>query len=248
MLEHFKGDEEFVRKVLDYRTQAVDHQRLVLTKFLDPHQREIVHDVVGASCEIYEEGGFINAENKRMILAPDFYEIVPEDFKINVYQVKYSDKFEHLEHRDILGALMHLGIDRSCFGDICKDPLAFAVASENAGYVEANLTKVRRSMVHLIPHDFSLEIVNQYRRKEFVVSSLRLDKIIATFFGLSRAKAMEAIASESVKVNYKMIDQTDYLCNNNDIISFRKHGRVKMIVTPRVTRSQNLVVEGLFYL
>lgn len=248
MLEHFKGDEEFVRKVLDYKSQAIDHQRMVLTKFLNPHERAIIHEVIGSACCIYEEGGFVDAESRRVIIAPDFYEIIPDDFKIAVYCVEYNKKFEQLKHKDVLGALMHLGIDRSCFGDICKEPLAFAVAQENAGYVEANLTQIKRAHIRLKPHDFSLPIVNQYRRKEMVVSSLRLDKMIAALFGLSRAKAAEAIVGEFVKVNYKVIEQTDYLCNNYDIISFRKHGRVKIVVTDRRTRSDNFVVEGLFYL
>ncbi len=247
MLEHFKGEEAFVRKILDYQNQT-ENGKMVLTKFLDPHKREIIHDVIGQRAAIYEEGGFVGAENKRVIICPDYYEIVPEDFKIHVYEVGYSEKFDHLAHKDVLGALMHLGIERACIGDICKQPLAFAITAENSDYVVMALKKIKRSSIRLIPHDFSLTIVNDFKKKEFVATSLRLDKLISVMFGLSRAKAMDAIHMGSVKVNHKVIEQTDYLCNNNDIISFRRHGRVKLQVTARTTKAGNYIVEGLFYL
>lgn len=248
MLEHFKGDEAFASKVMDYKFQVLDHQRMILTKFLNPHEQDIVHAIIGKSASIYSEGGFVGAENKRMIICPDFYEIEPADFKIQVYEIHYSEKFDHLAHKDVLGALMNLGIKRDCLGDICKEPLAFAITSENSTYIEMSLKKIKRSTIKLIPHDFSLVIKQDYKKKEFVCSSLRLDKIIGVMFGLSRAKAIEAIHSEAVKVNHKVIEQSDYLCNNNDIISFRRHGRVKIQITQRKTKAGNDIVEGLFYL
>ena len=47
MLEHFKGDEVFVKKILDYQFQALHHQRMVLTPFYNPHEQEIVRSVIG---------------------------------------------------------------------------------------------------------------------------------------------------------------------------------------------------------
>ena len=248
MLEHFKGDEEFVRKVLDYKTQAVDKYKIVLTKFLDPHLQNVVRSVIGADAAVYEEGGFINCENKRLIICPSFYEIEPDDFKIKVFRVEYPEKFGVLEHKDVLGELMNLGLERECIGDICKNPLAFSCASENAEYIRQNLKKIKRFTVNLVEEDFSIAIENTFRKKEFVVSSLRLDKIISALFHLSRQKAADAIRAGEVKVNHKNIELIDYLCNNSDIISFRRHGRVKLVVTDRVTRQNNQVVEGLFYL
>ena len=47
MLEHFKGDEAFVKKILDCRYQALNHQRMILTAFLNPHEQNIVYKVIG---------------------------------------------------------------------------------------------------------------------------------------------------------------------------------------------------------
>jgi RNA-binding protein YlmH len=202
--EHFKGDEAFVSKVLDYKSQALDHGRMVLTKFLNPHEQDIVHSVIGNSCQVVGEGGFVDAESKRLIIAPDYYEIVPEDFKIKVYQIDYSERFEHLGHRDVLGALMHLGLNRDCFGDIGSHPLAFALCEENDDYVLLNLKKIKKSHVRLVAHDFSLSLDQQFKKKELVASSLRLDKILGLLYGLSRTRAVEAIQGQYVKVNHKI--------------------------------------------
>lgn len=52
MLEHFKGDEEFVSKILDYKDQALYSQRMILTQFLDPHQQSIVESVIGHELKV----------------------------------------------------------------------------------------------------------------------------------------------------------------------------------------------------
>lgn len=248
MFEHFKGDEEFVRKVLDYKSQALNHQRMILTKFLNPHEQEVVHSLVGHELDIHEEGGYEGAENKRMIICPSFYEVLPEDYAICVYRIDYNDSFGKLKHKDVLGALMNLGIKRDCIGDIDDhDGLSFACAKENADYIAINLQKIKKSSVHLALLDERPTIIHEYTTKTFIVSSLRLDKVLAVVYGIPRSKSAEAIRSGLVKVNHKSIEEINYLCNNNDIISFQRHGRVKIVVTDRLTKQDNHVIEGLFY-
>ena len=56
-----------------------------------------------------------------------------------------------------------------------------------------------------------------------------------------------SIRAGHVKVNHKPVEQINYLCNNKDIISFKKHGRVVFVDCNKQTRSDNYVVEGYFY-
>ena len=67
------------------------------------------------------------------------------------------------------------------------------------------------------------------------------------FYKISRQKAAEFIRAGHVKVNHKPVEQINYLCNNKDIISFKKHGRVMFVDCNKQTRSDNYVVEGYFY-
>ena len=199
MLKHFKGDEEFVSKILDYKDQALYSQRMILTQFLDPHQQSIVESVIGHELKVEADGGFDGAENKRVLIAPDFYEFEPEDFK------------------------------------------------ENSDYIRMNLTRIKRSSIHLVEMEERLSIHADTYTKTLIVSSLRLDKMVAALFGISRNKAVDAIHGQYVKLNYKVIEDISKICDNNAIISLRHHGRVKIFITDRRTKQDNYVIEGQYY-
>ena len=251
MFEHFKGEEVFVKKVLDYLDQVQYKQRLILTQFLDPYHQSIVKSVIGHQDEVQvlENGGFIHSESQRMIIAPYFYEIEKEDFEIVVCKIIYAKNFEKLTHRDILGALMSLGIKRELFGDIVEKDKDFylAVHRHIYEYLKDHLSMIKRSKVKFVEWDEEIEVKNDYLVKSFIVSSFRLDKIISSFYKISRQKAAEFIRAGHVKVNHKPVEQINYLCNNKDIISFKKHGRVMFVDCNKQTRSDNYVVEGYFY-
>ena len=251
MFEHFKGEEVFVKKVLDYLDQAQYKQRLILTQFLDPYHQSIVKSVIGHQDEVQvlENGGFIHSESQRMIIAPYFYEIEKEDFEIVVCKIIYAKNFEKLTHRDILGALMSIGIKRELFGDIVEKDKDFYLAVDQHiyEYLKDHLSMIKRSKVKFVEWDEEIEVKNDYLVKSFIVSSFRLDKIISSFYKISRQKAAEFIRAGHVKVNHKPVEQINYLCNNKDIISFKKHGRVMFVDCNKQTRSDNYVVEGYFY-
>ena len=251
MFEHFKREEVFVKKVLDYLDQVQYKQRLILTQFLDPYHQSIVKSVIGHQDEVQvlENGGFIHSESQRMIIAPYFYEIEKEDFEIVVCKIIYAKNFEKLTHRDILGALMSIGIKRELFGDIVEKDKDFYLAVDQHiyEYLKDHLSMIKRSKVKFVEWDEEIEVKNDYLVKSFIVSSFRLDKIISSFYKISRQKAAEFIRAGHVKVNHKPVEQINYLCNNKDIISFKKHGRVMFVDCNKQTRSDNYVVEGYFY-
>jgi Uncharacterized conserved protein, contains S4-like domain len=249
MLEHFKGDEVFVKKVLDYCDQALYKQRLILTKFLNPHEIDIVRKVVGqGEIKCLEYGGFVNSENKRMIICPNFYEIEKNDFEIIVVEIIYNDHFGKLLHKDILGALMNLGIERNCIGDIDdKGRICFACTKQSYHYIKEHLLQIKKSKIHLKEIEEEIEIKREYVQKTFIVSSFRIDKLISVLFGVPRSKVKSYISSGYVKVNHKEVAEVSFLCHNNDIISLRKHGRVKLVDEQRTTRQSNHVVSGYFY-
>lgn len=249
MLEHFKGDEIFVKKILDYRTQAIDHQRMILTPFLNPHEQDIVHKVIGhQEVTVHSYGGFINAENQRMIICPDFYEINSDDYQIVIAEVIYNQQFGTLQHKDVLGALMNLGIKRDCIGDIYDESrLLFTCTKQTFPYIQDNLKQIKKSKVHLKMIDEKIEIHHQYTTKTFFLSSLRLDKVVSTIYKIPRQLASESIRAGNVKVNHKEVEEVSFLCHNNDMISFKRHGRVKIVDEDRQTKQGNHVVTGYFY-
>ena len=244
MLEHFKGDEAFVKKILDCRYQALNHQRMILTAFLNPHEQNIVYKVIGTQdLQIHCQGGFKNAENQRLIICPDFYEVLSEDFEI-----LYHQQFGKLQHRDVLGALMNLGIKRECIGDIYDaDRLFFACTQQTYSFIQMHLKQIKKSKIHLKVINETIEIQHQYMTKTFFLSSFRLDKVVSTLYKVPRQLASESIRAGNVKVNHKDVEEVSFLCHNDDIISFKRHGRVKLVDENRQTKQGNHVVTGYFY-
>ena len=249
MLEHFKGDEVFVKKILDYQNQALDHQRMILTPFFNPHEQEIVYKVIGThELQIRCSGGLENAENQRMIICPFFYDIEKEDFEIVAVKVIYNQQFGRLAHKDVLGALMNLGIKRDCIGDIYdSEDIYFACTKQTFPYIQTHLTKIKKAKVQLKQVHDHIQIIRQYTTKVFFLSSLRLDKVVSSMFKVSRQNASEAIRSGFVKVNHKEVEDVSFLCHNNDMISFKKHGRVQIVDEEKRSKQGNLVVKGYFY-
>lgn len=248
MLEHFKGDEIFVKKILDYKDQALYHQRMILTPFFNPHEQDIVHRVIGKELQVLSFGGFENAENQRMIICPDYYEINNEDFQIDVVEVLCNHSFASIKHSDVLGALMSLGIKRECIGDISDhEHIYFACTHQTSSYIMMNLKQIRHCKVNYQIVDEKITLIQQYTSKTFFISSFRLDKVVASLFRLSRNEASEAIRSGNVKVNHKVIEEVNFLCHNDSIISLRHHGRVKLVDEQRQTKQGNFVVVGYFY-
>lgn len=251
MYEHFKGEEVFVKKVLEYIDQATYKQRCICTKFLNPYHRSIIKSIIGNNEElvVLEEGGITDCENKKVIIAPSFYQIEKEEFNITLVKIGYAKHFDTLKHQDILGALMSLGVKRELFGDIVEDNDDFYVAMDTKvyEYVKDTLSKIKRSKVYLSSSDKIVKNKQEYVTRSFIVSSLRLDKVVASFYKVARNKAVEYIQSGFVKVNHKEVVEIHYLCNNRDIISLKRHGRVVFMNTGRITKSNNYVVEGYFY-
>lgn len=249
MFEHFKGDEAFLKKILDYQTQALNHQRIVLTSFLNPHEQSLVYKVIPqGELQICSYGGLTHAENQRMIICPDFYQIEYDDFQIVIVEIIYNQQFGKVMHKDILGALMNLGIKRECIGDIyLSDRIFFTCTEQTFAYISQNLNQIKKAKVHLKRVNEQIEIARQYTTKTFFISSYRLDKVISSFYNVSRQQASEAIRAGFVKVNYKIIEEVNFLCHNNDVISFKHHGRVKFVDENRTTKQSNHVVTGYFY-
>ena len=248
MFEHYKGDEIFVKKILDYKNQAEYNQRMILTPFYNPHEQEIVNKVIGNQLKVKSSGGIINAENQRMIICPEFYEIYKEDFEISVVEIIYNPQFGKLKHKDVLGALMNLGIKRECIGDIYDgDKLIFCCTNQSFPYIKDHLKQIKRSKINLKIIDEDIEVKKEFTSKLFFVSSMRLDKLIAAFYKISRQEASLAIRSGNVKVNHKVVEEVDYLCHNNDVISFKKHGRVQVRDENKQSKQGNYVITGLFY-
>jgi RNA-binding protein YlmH len=248
LIQHFRKDEQpFIEQVIGWQREVEDRYAPKLTDFLDPRQRFIVLAIIGQNNDfkIFCEGVFDEAERQRMLIAPSYFEAEQGDFQITVFTIQYPTKFVQLKHPDVLGALISLGLDRSKYGDIrvAENTIQFAVASEVADYIRANLTSVGKVKVHaeeISAQTPLIELQEAWNEKTVTVSSMRLDVIIATVANISRQKAQNLIAAGKVKVNWTIRDQTSFELQEGDIVSARGIGRMKLIMTEGRTKKDKI--------
>lgn len=156
---------------------------------------------------------------------------------------KYADK---LTHRDILGALMNLGITREQVGDIVlRDNVAYLFATEKiAPYLVENLTKAKHTQLTVTVVDelpegalFTLE------SRQCVVSSERIDGVVAHVYKYSRTQVNELFRAGKVFLNGRCCESTSTLLKQGDTVSVRGEGRFIYKGAIRTTKSGNLSVE-----
>ena len=146
--------------------------------------------------------------------------------KVEPLAMRFADK---LTHRDCLGALLNLGIERSTLGDIViRDNVGYVFAEERiAEFITGELSKVKRTDVKATVID-TLPEGELYKTedKRIQIQSERVDAVIAKTYSLSREDAQSLVRKRLVFVNGREIDSTSYPPKAGDKISVRGYGRL----------------------
>ena len=232
IFEHFRKEEHaFIEQALEWKA-AVEHTYdQKLTDFLDPREQDILASVVGKDEIVYLSfwGGSENCERKRALLYPFYENIHEEDFDMTLYDIHYPSKFVKISHRDVLGSLMGLGLERRKFGDILEyeGNYQFVTAKEIAPFVEMNLQQIGKGPVTLSERSFHsiLPVEEEWVYETTTVTSFRIDALIAKMYNISRSKANAYIEKKLVKVNWKTTEQASSLLQQGDYVSVRGLGR-----------------------
>ncbi|MFJ7970671.1 RNA-binding protein [Psychrobacillus sp. NPDC096389] len=248
VLQHFRKEEQpFIEQVVSMVHEVENRYAPKLLDFLDPRQQFIVDSIRRQYEGIESEtnGVLDDAERKRVLLYPSYFVPTTEDFSMRVVEVKYPTKFVTLKHKDVLGSMMSLGIDRSKFGDIrvVEGAIQFVVAAEVLDYVRANFASIGKVKVQIELVEDPLNYFEQseeWLTETLTVSSLRLDTVLSAVFNISRQKSANLISSGKVKVNWAEKDQTSMELQELDLLSIRGLGRVKLLMIEGRTKKDKI--------
>jgi len=218
------------KRLIDLSKQANRKGIVLFSDFLNLNEQNIYQqNLKSYETKTKSFGGVDFAERQIIAFIPDalYYEweypIVA--LKITPAYPKFAEK---LGHRDILGALMHLGINRSKVGDIYVGEDAYYIICEDsiADFFVENMDKIRHTIVKLsyIPLD-ELKSVQKMKEMDGIVTSNRLDSILACIFKLSRSQVLELLRSEKVFINGKTMQNPSYTIKADEIVSLRGYGR-----------------------
>lgn len=220
------------KRLVELSRIAYTREIVTFSEFLNLNELNILHttpkNMLLSQYKTY--GGYGLSERQMAAFLPDalYYEY---QYPIQAIQITPSSrKFaEELSHRDYLGAVMNLGIERSKIGDILtRDGSAILFVNEDlASYITEQLTRVKHTVVNAAPvFDFREDYQPDYETIKGSVASIRLDTVLSLAFPLSRSKLTSYIEAGRVFVNGKLISSNGYRLKEGDIISVRKMGRI----------------------
>ena len=236
------NDKLLIRRVEDTIRLCEKYACVRFSKFLDGGEIALLNDEFhfpfGFNYLFF--GGCEDCERKILGVFPEWEEASEDVFPISVLRIEGGFK-RVLTHRDYLGTIMSLGIERDKIGDILIDNGAayVFVYDDVASYVKNNIRKIGNQGVKI--DISSLENFTAPKRKferiEAVCASTRLDAVTAGAAHISRQESARLINSGKVKLNYREVYDVSKTVKQNDLISIRGSGRFILAKIGNETRS-----------
>ena len=208
-------------------------------------------------------GGYVDAERCRVFILPEYIEnaetygdISPyiEDKPISAIRIVGSG-YRKLTHRDFLGSLLALGIERDVVGDIVvrsgeKDEAVVFCDGVIEEFLLAELKRIANDAVKTETFTVSDDFVSERRFLHIsdTVASARLDCIVAAICSLSREKARAAIISGLVEVNFENETAPDKNLSVPAVVSVRGYGKFRINSVSDITRKGRLRLDADKYL
>ena len=241
-------DRELLKgRIKDLAFKSQQNDCLTRTDFLSVSEQSLFFDIIKelgreGKVRLTQEdyllyGGFADAERRIVCFLPSYLPAPTfieneEDLskliacvRIEPLNARFSDE---LTHRDYLGTIMGLGLERDQIGDIiCSDRYAVVFVLKKAATVlEQELTRVKHTTVSCreIPLG-ACDISPQFELKSLNIASERTDVIIAAVYHLSRTAAQELIKAGSLSVNGRVITDPGYFLKPADRVSVRGKGK-----------------------
>lgn len=222
------------------------------TRFLEPP-----HEIIARTCANEEAihvsffGGHEGAERRIACFRSDPDE--PMYPPISVLAIRWNAKYASPGHRDLLGSLMGLGIERDVLGDIVfssEDGLCYLFVFEDIErYILSSLDSVGHTRVKTEVHTGELLIREpEGVRSRVTVAALRLDAVLAAACKLSRNEAQNMIRAGHIRVNHEAELKCDARLNAGDLLSVRGHGRYRVLsIDETPTRKGRVAVHVFRY-
>ncbi len=228
-------------RVQDFIKRSSDKSVPVFTEFLSDREQAIVSETAGAMAareSMIVFGGYDDAERAVIGFFPDYCMYCEKDellaeFPFVALKIKCSGFREH-SHRDFLGSLLGLGVERSVIGDIIVGEKGYSatvfVLSKMCGYICENLKLVGRDGVKVEPcatDDLDF-IERKFESIKGTCASLRLDALMSEMLNLSREKAGKLILEGCVSVNHEESTDKSRQLFLNDVISVKGFGKYRL--------------------
>ncbi len=230
-----KKDLFFARHMMDLADRAYRGDYPVFSDFLTTREdtilRRLEKEFHGIDLILW--GGHPDCDHRMAGFFPkNQSEYWREYFPVSILHIISNDRHSQgLQHRDFLGAILNLGMERSKIGDIRMDGQdAFVFCSTDfLSFIQENLTTVKHTSVRCDVVMNPTEIPSQQlTERTGSVASVRLDNIVSAATGLSRTKSAELIRQGAVIADHEEKNSVSFLCRDEMILTVRGYGKFRL--------------------
>ena len=211
-------------------------------------------------------GGFAGAMRKRAFFLPDYIldlvsgesgeererlilSYIAEDTAAALTAVRVKGSgYRALSHRDYLGSILSLGIERHVIGDIAvlsdDEALIFADA-KIAEFLLQTLSKIASDDVKCSIAEIDEDFTVPENVEDMVISvaSRRLDCIVASLANCSREEAQRTVRSGAVSVDYEEMGDPDKRLESEVLLAIRGVGKFRVLEGETLTRRERLRIK-----
>ena len=217
------------RKLNDLSSASFNRNTWEYSKFLNMEEQSEL-TIARMPSDYFLFGGYDSAERCIAVFGNEDDIGYPCYPPINYIEVTpLNEKFaDSLTHRDFLGALMSLGINRDMLGDILvSNSSAVIICMDSvADYIISELDKIKHTSVKCRIIDSVPEIAKpEFKYEELIVSSERIDVIISGIYNLSRNESQSLIKGEKIFCDSRAVLSSSFIPKNGQTVSVRGKGR-----------------------
>ncbi len=250
-----KKEEQIVcGHLIDLANACYQRDRIMVSDFLTLNEQDLfftycLDKLPPVQYEL--SGGYEAAERKAICFQPlgvgrdDLTPLVLSGIvllKVKPLNRKFS---EELSHRDYLGSLMNIGIERTKLGDLMPDQDGCLIVCQEAvaDFICEQLIRVRHTAVSCTRQELdTFEYKPQVKKIDGTVASVRLDAVIGLAFSQSRSRLVGYIEGEKVFVNGKCITSNAYQLKEQDLVSVRGIGKFRFLGVNHTTKKGRISV------
>lgn len=270
-IKMMREEEQLAKRLLELSRQSFHRGIITYTDFLNLNEQSILHTLPKDS--LYTGyvtfGGYDSAERQMAAFLPEdalslcgryaqALSLEPENTFMTSNEVFFMSEItvlciapshqkyaEALTHRDYLGAVMNLGIERGKVGDILVDgthALIF-ISTKLKDFVKEELTRIRHTSVFVSEEEWQdFRYTPKYEEIKGTVPSVRLDALLSLAFSSSRSKLTGLIGAGKVFVNGRLAVSNGIHVKEGDLVSVRGMGKFQYIESLSVTKKNRVYV------
>ena len=253
-IENKYDEKQIKNRFLELAKRSYEQNTYTFTGFLGLTEQSLFWEVERevASIGYALDGGNPVCDRKVMRFGKEEELGYEEDFPIVCIKItplikKFSDEFSH---RDFLGAIMNLGIDRSTIGDIfLQENEGYVYCLESiSDYIMENLDKVKHTHIKCEKLKDSLRFIkDEGKILEITVTSDRIDVVVSGVYHVSRSESLSYFEKGIVYVNGRLCTSNAKNLKAGDVVNVRGKGKFLYQGTQHITKKEKCRISVQVY-